>query len=127
MFCIHTDCAEFLGCIVWNTSLPMSASCVTIGLFEYKKVPTVNITFAQTLEAIAERAAPMIHLNYESSQLIGSQITYLFADWLEYKKILPHAPIYGVSVVGYSFRTRLRPSGKDRPQDAGYSRHQSCQ
>jgi hypothetical protein len=104
----------------------MSASCVTIGLFEYKKVPTVNTTFTQTLKAVTEQVAPMIHLDYESSQPIGSQITYLIVDWLEYKKILPHAPIYGVSVVGYSFRTRLRPWGADRPQDASYSRHQSC-
>lgn len=89
ILCTHTDCSDPLGCIVWNTLLPMSASCVTIGLFEYKKVPTVNITFAQILEAVAERAAPMIHLNYEFSQPIRSQITYLFADWLEYKKILP--------------------------------------
>jgi hypothetical protein len=77
--------------------LPMSASCVTIGLFEYKKVPTVNTTLAETLTVVAERVAPMIHLNYESSQPIGSQITYSIADWLKYwlkyKKILPHAPI----------------------------------
>jgi hypothetical protein len=77
---------------------------VTIGLFEYKKLPAPNTTFAQTLKAVAERAAPMIHLDYKSSQPIGSQIVYSIADWLEYKKLLPHAPIYGVSVVGYSFR-----------------------
>jgi hypothetical protein len=71
----------------------MSASCVTIGLFEYKKVPTVNATLAQILKVVTERVAPMIHLDYESSQPIGSQITYSIADWLEYKKILPHAPI----------------------------------
>jgi hypothetical protein len=77
---------------------------VTIGLFEYENLPAVNTTFAQTLEAVAERVAPMIDLDYESNQPIGSQITYSIADWLHYKKILPHAPIYGVSVVGYSFR-----------------------
>jgi hypothetical protein len=102
--CVDDTLETFTSSEMYPHNSTLCDRWVTIGLFEYKKVPAVNPTFAHTLEAVAERVAPMIHLDCESSQPIGSQITYSIADWLEYKKILPHALIYGVSVVGYSFR-----------------------